>query len=110
MSLRQARMADEIRDVLASEFLGGKMEDPRLSGVSITAVKISPDLQIASVYYRVFDHATVDHAQAGLQRAAGLLRRAIADRVRMRRVPELRFFYDESIENAEKIEKLLQDI
>ena len=49
MSLRTERMADEIRDILAANFQGGRMNDPRLEFVTITAVKISPDLQVATV-------------------------------------------------------------
>ncbi len=110
MGLRQERMADEIRDILASKFLAGAMEDPRLHDVTITAVKMSGDLQVASVYYRVYDKANIDKARAGLISAAGLLKRSVADKIRLRRIPELRFFYDESIENAEKVERLLQEI
>lgn len=110
MGLRQEKLADEIRDILAVSFQGGLLSDPRLEGVTITAVKLSPDLQLASVYYRLYNDSEKDAAKAGLESAAGLLRNKLAKVLDVRRVPVLRFFYDESVERASKIEKLLHDI
>lgn len=108
MALRQQRLADEIRDILASLFSGGQMSDPRLESVTITAVKLSGDLQLASVYFRVYgEDPKVDAVQRGLESAAGLMRRRLADELDVRRVPTLRFFYDESIERGSRIEDLL---
>jgi ribosome-binding factor A len=110
MGLRQERLADEIRDVLAGCFAGGQLRDPRLEGVSITAVKLSGDLQVASVYFRIYGEATAASVQAikgGLESAAGHLRKKLADSFEIRRVPTLRFFFDESIETGSRIEKLL---
>lgn len=110
MGMRQEKLADEIRDILAVSFQGGLLSDPRLEGVTITAVKLSPDLQLASVYYRVYADSEKDNAKRGLESASGLLRNKLAKVLDVRRAPVLRFFYDESIERASKIEKLLQDI
>ncbi|MFY7927291.1 MAG: ribosome-binding factor A, partial [Oligoflexus sp.] len=54
MGLRKERMADEIRDILARNFQGGELNDPRLASVTITAVKLSADLQQAMVYFRTY--------------------------------------------------------
>lgn len=110
MSLRRQRLADEIRDLVANCFLGGKLQDPRLQGITITEVKLSGDLQIASVYFRVFDDIPVPSALKGLQSVNGLLRKQLASNLDVRRVPELRFFYDESIDRAARIEELLNQI
>lgn len=110
MGLRQDRLADEIRDILAGCFYGGKMNDPRLQGVTITHVKVSSDLQVASVYFRLFDEKDKDVAQSGLEHCSGLLKKKLADVLRLRRVPALRFFYDESVETGARIESLLQKI
>jgi ribosome-binding factor A len=110
MGLRKDRLADEIRDIVGSCFLGGKMADPRLEGVTITAVKLSGDLQIASVYYRVYSDDLIEKAQKGLESAAGFFRKKLADALDIRRVPELKFYYDESIEYGSNIEKLLMKI
>lgn len=107
MALRKDRLADEIRDIVGSCFLGGKMSDPRLEGVTITSVKLSGDLQIASVYYRVYSDDLIEKAQKGLESAAGYFRKQLADALEVRRVPELKFYYDKSIEYGSNIEKLL---
>lgn len=110
MSMRQQRLADEIRDVLAECFQGGLMSDPRLEQVTITGVKLSPDLQLASVYFRVYSDDVVNDASQGLTAASGFLRKELARRLTVRRVPNLRFFYDESIEKASRIEDLLRKL
>jgi ribosome-binding factor A len=110
MSIRQDRMADEIRDIVASCFAGGQMQDPRLQHVTITAVKISPDLQYATVYFRTMPGEDIDTAKRGLDRAAGFFRARLAEALDVRRVPVLKFFYDESIEHGARIEDLLNKI
>ena len=111
MGLRQERLADEIRDVVAACFQGGQMSDPRLQFVAITAVKLTGDLQLASVYYRMIgDGMPKEKVQAGLERAGVFLRRRVAESIEMRRVPSLRFFFDESIERGSRIENLLSHL
>lgn len=110
MTIRQDRMADEIRDIVASCFAGGQMQDPRLQHVTITAVKISPDLQIASVYFRIMPGEDIETAKRGLERAAGFFRARLAESLDVRRVPNLRFFFDESVEHGARIEHLLTKI
>jgi ribosome-binding factor A len=110
VSLRKERMTDEIRDLLAITFQGDSIQDPRLTGVTITAVKLTPDLQLAYVYFRLFDPSKTPDALKGFQSCAGFLRTKLADSLEVRRVPELKFFYDETIEKGEKIEKILSHI
>ena len=86
------------------------MSDPRLEAVTITAVKVSADLQLAYVYFRVYENGDPGSAQKGLESAAGFLRRQLAKNLDVRRVPELKFFFDESIENASRIEELLNKL
>jgi ribosome-binding factor A len=110
MSHRQNRIADEIRDLVANCFSGDRMNDPRLSGLTVTFVKVSPDLQIAKVYYRVFDQQKLREVKKGLEHCKGYLRKQLAVALRVRRVPELIFYYDESVETGEKVEKILDEI
>ena len=107
MGLRKDRLADEIRDIVGACFRGGIMSDPRLEGVTITAVKLSGDLQNASVYYRVYSDDNIESSGKGLKSAAGFFRKKLADALEIRRVPELRFYYDKSIEHGSRIEELL---
>ena len=110
MGLRQDRLADQIRDILGRSFQGGQMQDPRLQNIAVTAVKVTGDLQIASVYYRFFGEAEQPAVQAGLERASGFLRNQLADGLDLRRVPNLRFFFDESVEEGARIEQLLANL
>ena len=116
MGLRQQRLADQIRDLLAQCFSAGQMRDPRLETVTITHVKLSGDLQLATVYYRIMNESgsnlgqEVDGAQAGLEHASGFLRKKLAGHLDIRRVPNLRFFYDESVERGARIEYLLSKL
>lgn len=110
MKLRQQRLADEIRDILALCFQGGRMHDPRLENVTITGVKLSADLQIASVYFRVYFNKGVKGALDGLEHAKGFLKQRLSEHLDIRRTPQLRFFYDESIERGARIESLIQQI
>ena len=107
MNKRKDRLADEIRDLIARCLLSGQMGNPNLAGVTILEVRLSGDLQIASVYFRVFGDVPIKKSLVALQRSSGLLRKHLADSLDIRRVPQLRFFYDKTPETAEKIEQLL---
>ena len=110
MGLRKDRLADQIRDIVSGFFTGGKLSDPRLEGVSITHVKLSADLQIAHIYFRLFSgEDAISEVTPALRSCASLLRKGLSQELRVRRVPELIFLYDESIERGARIEKLLQE-
>lgn len=85
--------------------------DPRLQFVTITKVDVSRDLRSAKVHYSVLGDADqADAAQKGLERAKGMVRRLLGQRVNMRYTPELFFSYDESIQISARIEKTLKEI
>lgn len=107
MGLRKERMGDEIRDIIASCLTGGKLNDPRLQFVTITGVKLSPDLQLASVHFRVIDESSKDDTRKALDRAAGVFRSKLAKELDIRRVPELRFFFDSSVERGASVDAML---
>ncbi len=110
MGLRQERMADQIRDILALNFQGGQLNDPRLELVTLTAVKLTADLQLATIYYRTYDESAAAGAQRGLESASSLFRRQLGQALDIRRVPQLRYLYDKSLEHAARIETLLGEI
>lgn len=107
---RPQRVGDQIRAELG-DLLSRHVKDPGIGFVTVTWVKVSPDLQVARVYYTSLgdDRARRNTARA-LQRALPFLRREIAVRLRLRRAPELAFTYDESVERGERIEQLLEEI
>jgi ribosome-binding factor A len=107
MALRKERMGDEIRDIIASCLTGGQLNDPRLQFVTITGVKLSPDLQLATVHFRVVDDSTKDDTRKALDRASGVFKTKLAKTLDIRRVPDLRFFFDTSVERGASIDAML---
>ena len=107
---RASRVGDQIQAELAS-LLTRDVHDPGIGFLTITSVKVSPDLQQARVYYTTIgdDKAKRESARA-LDRATPFLRRQVGQRIRLKRVPELTFFYDQSIEQGDRVERILQQL
>ena len=107
---RPDRVGEQIR-VELTELIAREVHDPGVGFVTLTKVKVSPDLQLARVYYTSFGDPTAQKESAkALKRATPFLRRQVAQRVRLRRAPELEFFYDESIAQHDRIEQILQEL
>jgi ribosome-binding factor A len=110
MHSRPERVGEEIREELGS-IIAREVKDPGLGFITLTHVKMSADLQVARVYYTTMgDEKARRETAKALARCAPFLRRQIAARVRLRRVPELHFTYDESVARGQRIEQLLQEI
>ena len=107
---RPDRVADQIRAELAL-LLTREVHDPGIGFVTITRVQMTPDLQQARVFYTVLgdDQARKNTGRA-MERAGPFLRRQIGSRLRLKRVPELTFLYDESIAGQDRIERLLNEV
>ena len=106
-----SRRPERVRGLLlqaVAEILLREVKDPRISGITPTAASISPDLKEATVFFRTLHPHELADAQAGLQSAAGYIRRQIAVRLHLRRTPTLRFEYDTSIDRVNHLESLLQ--
>jgi ribosome-binding factor A len=109
-SNRPERVGEAIRDEL-SILLAREVHDPGVGFITLTTVKVSPDLQLARVYYTSLGDEKARHETAkALGRATPFLRRQVAQRLRLRRAPELQFFYDESIARHDRIEQILQEL
>ena len=107
---RPDRVGEEIRQELA-QILAREVHDPGIGFVTLTRVKVSPDLQLARVYYTIIgDDKARAETERALTRATPFLRRQIGARIRLRRVPELRFEFDRSVENQDRIERILIDL
>jgi ribosome-binding factor A len=107
------RVEETLRRAIADVLLIGGLRDPRLQGVtfSVTGVKVDADLTLARVFVDILSQgADVAAVLAGLRAAAAAVRHEVKDKVQMRRVPNLRFERDESIEHGLKIEQLLMKI
>ena len=107
---RPDRVGEEIRQELAT-LLSREVHDPGIGFITLTRVKVSPDLQLARVFYTMMgDDKQRKETEKALTRALPFLRRQIGARIRLRRVPELRFEFDRSVENQDRIEKILIDL
>lgn len=107
---RPDRVADQIRAEVAG-LLAREVQDPGVGFVTVTRVRVTADLQLARIYYTSLgdDRARRATGQA-LDRATPFIRRQVGSRLRLRRVPEIQFVFDESIEQHERVERLLQEI
>ena len=107
---RPDRVADQIRAELAM-LLAREVHDPGIGFVTLTRVNVSPDLQLARVMYTVLgDTKSRASTAKALERASPFLRRQIGSRLRLKRAPELKFFYDDAVEGQDRIEQLLKEI
>jgi ribosome-binding factor A len=108
---RPDRVGDQIREELSEMISRGEVHDPGIGFITLTRVQVSPDLQLARVFYTTLGDpkARKDTARA-LERATPFFRRQIGGRLRLRRVPEIEFRFDESIEHQDRIEQILRDL
>ncbi len=109
-SKRLTRVNDEIRKEL-SEIIRSDIKDPRLGMLtSVTKVETSSDLAVAKVYISVLgNEEETKNALEGLKSASGFMRRELASRLNLRNTPEIRLFIDDTLTNAARISKLIDD-
>jgi ribosome-binding factor A len=106
--------ADRVADLLVeliSELLSREIRDPRIDGVTVTGAKVSKDLRHARVYFNLLgQQPNRKDVSAGLQSATGFIRSKVAKQLNLRFVPTLEFCYDESEDEAQRIDTLLKQI
>ena len=107
---RTARLGEQIRQDL-TELLVREVRDPGIGFITLTRVRVTDDLQQARVFYTTLGEG-VDAAKTtrALERATPFLRRALAARLHLRRVPELTFAVDVAVANQARVEELLEQI
>jgi ribosome-binding factor A len=108
---RPDRVGDRIREELSEMLSRGVVHDPGIGFITLTRAKVSPDLQLARVYYTTMGDANAKReTAAALRRATPFFRRQMGDRLGLRRVPELEFRFDESVEQQDRIEQILREL
>jgi ribosome-binding factor A len=108
--LRLQRISDRLREEL-SEMLIQEISDPRLSGISVTEVKVDRELAFADIYFSAIEGSErAKEVLEGLQHAQGYIRRELSQRVDLRTFPRLRFHWDPTYERAEHIERLIASL
>jgi ribosome-binding factor A len=110
---RVRRVEKALREELAS-MLAHEVKDPGAAGTIVTRVEITNDLRSAKVHVRVLeggdDPARRASVVTALGRATGMLRREVTQRLQLRSAPELRFVYDDGLDNTTRVEQLLAEI
>jgi len=108
---RSERVGELLTEVIA-DVLREDIRDPRITAVTITAAKVTKDLRQARIYFTILGGASEnkDAVLAGLKSALGFIRARIGKQLKLRFVPAIEFFYDDSVDEAERIEKLLRQV
>jgi ribosome-binding factor A len=109
MSIKTERIGNifvkEISEILANE-----IRDEHIKFVTITAVNVTTDLSYAKVYFTVFDKEKLKDTEKALNHASGFIRNELKSRVDIRKMPDLKFIYDESIDYGQSIEKIIDNL
>ncbi|MFV0558140.1 MAG: 30S ribosome-binding factor RbfA [Enterococcus sp.] len=108
---RDRRVAQEIlREV--NQILQKKVRDPRVQAVTITDVRVTGDLQQATIYYSILSDLASERTktQQGLDKAKGLIRRELGHSLTLYKVPELIFEVDESVQYGNKIDEMIRNL
>jgi ribosome-binding factor A len=108
-SARPERVGEEFREILAEEI--PRLKDPRVGFVTVTGVRVTPDLRKAHVFYTVLGEEGEHRATAaGLRSASGHLRQVLGHQVRLKFLPELEFHEDQGPARAERVDELLRKV
>ena len=107
---RLGRVNEELMKAI-SHIITYELKNPDVTGmISVTRVKVTPDLKYAKVYVSLLNSKSVEKTMQGLKESAGFMRSQVAKKVNLRITPELVFEYDDSIEHGEKIDSILKEI
>ncbi|MDB4191895.1 30S ribosome-binding factor RbfA [Gammaproteobacteria bacterium] len=112
-SLRSDKISDLLRKEI-SLIINKETKDPRLQKLNITAVKVSDDIGIATVFYTMIgesiekEKSSIDNKV--LKKFSGMVRSKLSKTMQIRRVPVIQFRFDESIEYSDNIENLLRNL
>ncbi len=110
MFKRSEKVAEAIHEMV-SELLVKGLKDPRIGFVTITGVKVTDDLHLATVFFTVIGSDEEKSAtEKGLNSARGYIRKEVGKNLRMRYVPDIIFKFDASVEYGSRIESLLREI
>jgi ribosome-binding factor A len=106
-SQRLGRIEGEMQRVLYT-LVSREVKDPRVGNITITSVSVAPDMSSARIFFVPFvSKHTPQEVSEGLNRAAGFLRGELGRALQLRHAPKLEFIYDQQIENADKLTRLI---
>jgi len=108
---RPERVGDQIRQEISDLLARGAVHDPGIGFMTLTRVQVSADLQVAHIFYTMLgDEKARRETARALERATPFLRRHLGSRLRLRRVPEIDFRFDQAIAHQDRIEQVLRDL
>ncbi|WP_027965818.1 30S ribosome-binding factor RbfA [Halomonas halocynthiae] len=113
--MREFKRTDRVADQLQKELavlIQREVKDPRLGMVTVSGVEVSRDLGYADVHVTLLGDTDAERVKENLsvlKRAAGFLRSRLAQRVKLRHVPELRFHFDESVVRGQRLSSLIEE-
>ena len=106
---RTRKVESQLKEIVSEEV--ATLSDPRIRGlVTVTGVRVSPDLSTATVFYSLLSDKDLEGATEGLQSAAGRIQGVVGAQIRLKRTPRLHFEPDPIVENVDRIEAALRDI
>jgi ribosome-binding factor A len=109
-SYRKEKLNERIKELIG-ELLLSRVKDPRVGLVTITSVTVAPDLATAKVYFTVMgDEAVRAETKKGLVSASSYLRKTVANELKLRQTPELRFVYDDALDRAMRIDETIEEL
>jgi ribosome-binding factor A len=109
-SYRKEKLNERIKELIG-ELLLNRVKDPRVGLVTITSVTIAPDFTTAKVYFTVMgDEAVRAETREGLDSATSFLRKTVANELKLRVAPELRFVYDDTLDRAMRIDETIEEL
>lgn len=107
---RVERIQEQVREEV-SQMLATEVRDPGVGLVTVTRTKVTGDLSLARIYWTILGDANERKKTAqALERAGGFIRHLLAERLSLRRVPEVKFIFDESVGAQDRIEQIIQEI
>jgi ribosome-binding factor A len=108
---RDKKIAEEIRREV-SQIFAFELADPRAHGVTVTGVQMTPDLNLARIYFALpgAEPKAIQEAQRALKKSAAYIRRLLGERIVIKFLPQIEFFYDESLDIEGRMEKLFAQI
>lgn len=106
---RGDRLNEQFKREIA-EILRFEVKDPRVGSIVVTGAKVAPDLSLATIYVMIPDAESEPETLAGLQTATPFIRSQLGRRLTLRKLPNLRFLRDESLQYATRINKLLHEV
>jgi ribosome-binding factor A len=110
LSHRVERIAEQIREEV-SQILSAEVSDPGVGLITVTRVKVTPDLSLARVYWTSMgDAAQRKQTAKALARAASFVRHLLSSRLTLRRSPEVQFLFDQSVAAQDRVEQILQEL